>query len=288
MFAGHWSEGLTCSEEAMDRLASDRTLGIDTLGYNPYTMLADLRAVCLLHMGRTAEGVQWFENAIHRAREEHDLFTLGVACGDYGGVYSFLGGREVVLERARQGVEIGEKAGSVTTLALAYAQLGRAYRHAGSYAEAVTSLERSRAIVRESHAAFEFEPFAVAVLAEAYAYTTEPDRALRTAEEAVALARQRAPGLEPFAQLALARVLLRTKGLASRSAIEAALEEVSRLVRQMEMRILEPFVSLERAELARLGGGDVARQRELREAHRLFIEIGAPIRAAEVAKELGL
>ncbi len=129
---------------------------------------------------------------------------------------------------------------------------------------------------------------AAAFLAEAYAYSGDADRALRTAEEAVAGARQRAPGLEPFAQLALARVLLRTKGLASRSAIEAALDEVSRLVRQMKMKTLEPFVSLARAELARLGGDEVARERELREAHRLFTEMGATIRAEEVAKELGL
>jgi hypothetical protein len=39
-------------------------------------------------------------------------------------------------------------------------------------------------------------------------------------------------------------------------------------------------------ELARLNGDDTARQRELREAHRLFLEIGAPIRAEQVAKEL--
>jgi hypothetical protein len=51
----------------------------------------------------------------------------------------------------------------------------------------------------------------------------------------------------PFAELALARVLLRTKGLVSRDAIEAALEEVSRLTRQMEFRLFDPFVCLERA-----------------------------------------
>jgi hypothetical protein len=44
---------------------------------------------------------------------------------------------------------------------------------------------------------------------------------------------------------------------------------------------------LSRADLARLNGDDTARRRELREARRLFVEIGAPIRAAEVAKELG-
>jgi len=45
---------------------------------------------------------------------------------------------------------------------------------------------------------------------------------------------------------------------------------------------------VEGAELARLNGDEATRQRELREAHRLFVEIGAPIRAAEVARELGL
>jgi hypothetical protein len=49
----------------------------------------------------------------------------------------------------------------------------------------------------------------------------------------------------------------------------------------------EPFLCIESAELARLNGDDTARRRELREAHRLFLEIGAPIRAEQVAKELG-
>jgi len=41
-------------------------------------------------------------------------------------------------------------------------------------------------------------------------------------------------------------------------------------------------------ELARLTGDEATRERELREAHRLFTEIGEPIRAADVAKNLGL
>jgi hypothetical protein len=50
----------------------------------------------------------------------------------------------------------------------------------------------------------------------------------------------------------------------------------------------EPFLHVERAEWARLVGDEATLECELREAHRLFMEIGAPIRAAEVAKELGL
>jgi hypothetical protein len=50
----------------------------------------------------------------------------------------------------------------------------------------------------------------------------------------------------------------------------------------------EPFLHVERAELAKLIGDEAARERELREAQRLFTGIGAPIRAAEVARELGV
>jgi hypothetical protein len=51
-------------------------------------------------------------------------------------------------------------------------------------------------------------------------------------------------------------------------------------------RSYAPFLHVERAELARLSGDETTRQYELREAHRLFLEIGAPIRAEQVAKEL--
>jgi hypothetical protein len=41
-----------------------------------------------------------------------------------------------------------------------------------------------------------------------------------------------------------------------------------------------------RAKLARLSGDDPARGRDICEAHHLFPEIGASIRAEHVAKEL--
>jgi hypothetical protein len=69
--------------------------------------------------------------------------------------------------------------------------------------------------------------------------------------------------------------------------IEAALAEADAWLEMSGARSYAPFLHVERAELARLTGDEVARERELRTAHRLFVEIGAPIRAAEVAKELG-
>ena len=66
----------------------------------------------------------------------------------------------------------------------------------------------------------------------------------------------------------------------------AALAEADAWLEMSGARSYEPFLHIELAALARLSGDDATRPRELREAHRLFTEIGAPIRAAEVAREL--
>jgi hypothetical protein len=80
----------------------------------------------------------------------------------------------------------------------------------------------------------------------------------------------------------------RAEGLIARPAIEAALERALALVRETRARGFEPHVYLERAELVRLAGDEATRQRELREAHRLFTEMGATSWAAEVATDFGL
>ena len=77
-------------------------------------------------------------------------------------------------------------------------------------------------------------------------------------------------------------------GLQATGEIESALAEADAWLEMSGAKSYEPFLHVERAELARLSGDDDTRRRELREAHRLFLEIGAPIRAAEVAKGLGL
>jgi hypothetical protein len=70
------------------------------------------------------------------------------------------------------------------------------------------------------------------------------------------------------------------EGVASKAELADAWLEMS------GAKSYEPSLHVERADLAALAGDEATRQRELHEAHRLFLEIGAPIRAAEVAKEL--
>ena len=87
-------------------------------------------------------------------------------------------------------------------------------------------------------------------------------------------------------RLALARVLLGSAGLAARAEIEAALGRALDLVRQTGAKAFEPQVHVELAELARQSGDQEGRERELREAHCLFTQIGATGHAERVELEL--
>ena len=61
------------------------------------------------------------------------------------------------------------------------------------------------------------------------------------------------------------------------------LAEASALIEETEARCREPIVHEISAELARLRGDEATRERELREAHRLFVEMGATGHAERIA-----
>jgi hypothetical protein len=78
-----------------------------------------------------------------------------------------------------------------------------------------------------------------------------------------------------------------TDGADGAAGIEAALRDGMALVEATGARAFVPFIHVERAALAQLLGDEAVRERELHEAHRLFTEMGAPVRAEQVARELG-
>jgi hypothetical protein len=92
---------------------------------------------------------------------------------------------------------------------------------------------------------------------------------------------------ETDALLTRARALLGSEGASYAAEVERTLAEVSALIDETEARCREPIVHEIAAELARLRGDEATRERELREAHRLFVEMGATGHAARLRKELG-
>jgi hypothetical protein len=128
----------------------------------------------------------------------------------------------------------------------------------------------------------------LATMAAAHLGLGDRARALTLAGEAFAVSRRRGSRLWEFsALLTRIRALRGTLGLQATREIEAALAEADAWLEMSGAKSYEPFLHVERAELARLTGDDTALRRELREAHRLFLEIGAPIRGEQVARELG-
>ena len=86
--------------------------------------------------------------------------------------------------------------------------------------------------------------------------------------------------------MSLARTLLASAGLTAREEIESALARARELTPPLGEVSIEPMIHVELAELARQNGDEQERERELREAHRLFTDIGATGHAERLAEEL--
>jgi hypothetical protein len=127
----------------------------------------------------------------------------------------------------------------------------------------------------------------LAAMAAAHLGLGDRAKALAIADEAIAVCQQFGTRLwESSALLARIRALRESQGLQATREIEATLGEADLWIEMSGAKSYAPFLCLERAELARLTGDDTTRRNEYREAHRPFTEIGAPIRAEQVAGEL--
>src|SRR5262249_3073420 len=140
---------------------------------------------------------------------------------------------------------------------------------------------------REKGVSRDVEAYTLATLARAHVGRGDVARAQALAEEAAALARRQ--GTLVFlcaANVLRARALIARDGARAAGEGEAILAEAEQLIAETGARLHLPDVHLARADLACLAGDEAARHRELSEAHRLFTEMGATIRAEQVAKAL--
>ena len=170
----------------------------------------------------------------------------------------------------------------------ALARVGMAHLLASRWEEAADSFSQSLANSRERRINLSSVPRLLALLADAQLGGGLGSQARANAREALELARQE--GLrddECLARLALARALRATEGVSARDAIESQLDAAATIVEETGIAAFAPFVAEERAALARMIGDEAGWERSLREAQRLFAEMGAAPRAARLTRELG-
>jgi tetratricopeptide (TPR) repeat protein len=288
-FAGHLAEALSFAELQLIETREDPKLGADIFGFNLHAHALMFRASVVSAMGRHEEARENIDRALRVARQHNDAEVLSASHGIIAWLAWNTGCTHGALDHARRGVEIAEKTGSPVFRAFAYQFLGVALVETEQWSEAAAALEQALLIARETRTGLAVEATILTTLAGAYFGLGQNRRACAAADESLAVACRGGSKLwECLAHLARARVHLWIEGAAASANIQTALNEAQRLVEETGGRSQQPFIHEERANLARLTGDDATCQRELREAHRLFTEMGATGHAERLAKELGL
>jgi tetratricopeptide (TPR) repeat protein len=258
----------------------ERPRGAPSWGMRP-TLVLVVRGAVLHDQGRLAEARAEFERALRVSEERGDLVNASVAHGSTALIAETLGDVGLARASALRARDTAAQTGSTTGLVLGEHGWGIASSLAGDVREAAAAHARALEQIRASNTVRAMEPEVLGKLAHAHARLGDP----LAREES--LAAVRLPSSRPgSAWLDRARVLRILDGLAARREIEDALHQAERLARERGRRVSLPFVHEERAELALLLGDQATHVRELGEAQRLFLEMGAPLQAERIGARL--
>ncbi len=286
---GEYLEALAIVDRAIELADGDVTVGAGISVTCPYAYALIFKGGYSLYIGELEEGRGLLERGMKLAGEQGDLETRG-----WGHMWStwhafWSGEPETALAHAQQALEIAERIGDSFSRTWAWFFLGFAEGMSGRWKQAIEAVERSLAMARERRTAVEGDAWRLATLANSYLGLGESEHALELVHEALELSRRRGqPSIEAFASVVLARILLASAGTSASGEIEEALGRALEHAGELGARSMEPMVHAELAELARQSGDRERRLRELREAHRMFTEIGAKGHAERLAGELGL
>ena len=281
-----YAEGLAMCDRAIELADGDPTVGAGITNDCPLAQSLLQKGGILGDMGRLDEARELIDRGLQIAVEQGAGETVGWG-HNWAAFHACTSGEpDRAIVHAQQTVEIAERLGDAFSRTWSWVVLGRAAAMAGNWQQAIDAIERAQAIYNERRTAVDSEGWCLIVLGKAYQGLGDSERAVGLLRDAVELLRAREQSTEVVANVVLARILLAGKGLAARDEIETALARADELVRTNGAFGIQPTIHVERAELANQGGDAVERERELREAHRLFIEIGATGHAERLTGQL--
>jgi adenylate cyclase len=256
-------------------------------GFNPHSLLRCFRAMVLTWVGRLREALEEWGRVLRMSEEDGTPEMTGYVLCFTARAHYLAGDADRALACGRQAEAISR--GLVEHLGLT-ARVHLASAHAdlagGRPVDAVGAARSALDLLRRADKARAGE--AATALAVALLDAGDLSAALSAAEEAIALCRRSLRAHhEAVAHGVLARALLRRDGAAALSAAEAALVDAGALIERTGSETLAPALCEWRAELAAVLGDEATRGQLLREAESGYREIGAPLQAARLRKELG-
>jgi tetratricopeptide (TPR) repeat protein len=291
---GRFDEALRLAAEMPEVLAGDLQLGLDIAGFSVLAWSWHTRSVYSAHRGRLDDARACQREAERLARAGDVGEALVWIRGNPALIGRVAGERdEAVLEEIRrsafEGLELAEQIGSSYSRVYSHLWVGGAQALHGEWDDAVRACEAALQMSNEHQTGLELESEILYELAEARLGAGDLPAAQAAAEEGIRLAQERGQlHFEALNHLARARVLRSARGTDARDEIERTLDRALALVEETNGRSIEPQLLEERARLADLLGDGAARERGLREARRLYTEMGATGHAARLAEELSL
>jgi len=284
---GQLRDALILVEQGIDLAAGEVSLGADTVGFSPLIFLTLYRGAIQSAIGDLDASRADLEEALDLARRHDEPELECLALGFLAIAAYYDGDAEGILSLARQTMDKATRLGSPFILGYASGVLGTAHRMRGEWEDAIAVLKAELAIRRERRTGLLVEAVSIANLAEAYLGKGELDKALRTAKQAVDVARERGSRLfECDALLAEADVLIRVHGENPTEEIEAVISAALQIVVETGAESRLPLIHEVRAKLALARGDQASGAQHLREALASYRKIGARGHVARLQQAL--
>ncbi len=250
-------------------------------GVDYYAFFVGALAVALAHRGRFAEARREIARAERPVRghvRDRSVVWLAVHAVESAWL---AGDAELALEHARRAVQAAEREGLPYLASESARLLATAGLMAGDWAAA---LRAHRELVAGGDLDLDW---LVLLDVEANLAAGDGAQALRALEGRLEwVSSSGARFLEVPARIARARALLLVDGAAAADEAERELSAAQSLVDEMGAVAYAPRVLLARAELAQVRGDAATCEAQRREAHRLFVAMGATRYAERLAQEL--
>ena len=276
-------------DELIELIGDDRSLARGMLVASPYGWSRIQKAHFGTYCGRLDQGLAMLEDVIPLLKEEEDPEQVAWAQRHWA-LFADLAGAdpELAAERARMAVEWADEAGGVWSRIFNREGLASNHCHRSRWDEAVAVVGEALTLAGDRRIALADVPLLLSLRARAHIGAERFDRARTDAEEGVAVARRcGARGYQAQTLLQLARALVADPASPNTAMAAEPLDEAESINEALGITVFAPQIHRERANLAHALGDDATWARELRTAHDLYLAVGAPGRAAELAPLVG-
>jgi len=286
-FAGNPAESLELMDQCVADRPEDLLAGRETDAVSAWVAAVMIRNWPLALLGRLDELDEALRQAIELTRECGALQYLGWGLGFRAAHGEWSGETATALASARQGLEMAERAGVPFFIAVVLPWLGDALRLEQRHPEALEVYQRALGLMHTKRVALQWKSYVVSQQALAESALGGHEQAIAQVRSALEESvREGSRFGEIFARLTLARVLLAAGAPGLHDEVEETVKRAEALCRETGMRVYLPPLLEARAALAERRGDPQQVRRKLREAHRLYTEMGATGHAERLAREL--